>query len=195
MAYLTAAQVRARITNGSPALDTGRFPDTWIDEQVEVFEAKLEHHTGFAYVSRSRVVTMSVRSYTTRLFLPDPLVTAITSITVDGTAIVRDTSQPSLDIGIVRYAYGFRPETTIVATYTCGYSATPTVVKVACARFVERTASLDRSGSTRDISRQGFDGGSTSYVMPDPDNGRLTGFDEVDSLVRTLDHFTHPRVA
>lgn len=195
MAYLTATQARARITNGSPALDTGRFPDTWVDEQVEVFEATLEHHTGASYVSRTATVTMSVPSLVSRLVLPNPLITTMTSVTVDGTAVTLDTQQPDLARGIVHYASGFRPGTKIIATYTHGHATTPTVVKVACARYVERQASLDRSGSSRDVARQGFDGGSTVFIQPDPENGRLTGFDEVDSLVRTLPRYVIPGVA
>jgi len=193
--YLTPAQVRSRITSGSPVLDSGRFSDTWVAEQIEVWEATLEDHTGDAYVPRTATVTLSVPSRTTRLRLPNMRVTAVSSVTIDGTAIVLDTQQPDYAIGVIRYATGFLPQHKIVAAYTYGHTTVPTVVKVATARYVEQMASLDRSGSTRDVYRVGFDGGgTTAYVMPDPANGKLTGYDAIDSLVRTLDHMHPPRV-
>lgn len=189
--YLDPDGVRARISDGSPALDKS---DEWIAEQVAVWEATLEDHTGDAYVVREAEVTLSVSSCTGRVVLPNVHVSDVTC-TADGTAVTLDEHQPDLAAGIVRYASGVHPSQTLVFSYSYGHAEIPVVVPVATARYVERQAALDRSGSTRDISRQGFDGGSTVYVMPDPENGKLTGFDEIDSLVRTLPRYLGPGVA
>lgn len=193
--YLDPDGVRSRVSSGSPVLAEDDFDDDWVAEQVAVWEAILEDYTGDAYVARERTVTTEVKGCTTRLVLPVVHITEIVSVTVDGDEIEVDEHQPELALGVVRYSGGFRPGTTIAAEVEYGHEEMPAVIPVVTAMYVERMASLDRAGSTPDVSRQGFDGGSTVYVQPDPANGKLTGFREIDRLVNSLPRYKTPGIA
>ena len=195
--YLTSAEVRARVSVGGPRLDPGKFPDGWVERQVSIFERKLERHTRDAYVERTATVTLTGGNSTT-LILPNVNVSDVT-VTVDGTAVTLDEHQPRLALGLVAYSGGFRTGQTVVASYTY-QQPDQTLCEIAyeaCVKWIERVAQMDRSGSTPDVSRVGFEGGgSTVYVQPDPnaDPPRLTGFREVDDLVNILPRYTIPGV-
>lgn len=183
--YLTAAQVRTRISRGGPALSSTEFPDTWVDETVEVWEGMLEDHKGVAYTTRETVETVRVPGYTDRLKLKWPKVQSIVSLVIDGTTIAADLYSIEEELGRVLYPSRFAPSVDIVVTYQHGYEATPALVKQATALFVEREASADRSGATRDYARLGFDGGSSTIpIRTGGDN--LTAYGDVNDKIRPL---------
>jgi len=196
--YLTPTEVRSRISAGGPVLDPNKFPDEWVERQVAIFERKLEAHTGDAYVERTAEVTIDGRCGAV-LTLPNVHVSDVT-VTVDGDAVTLDEHQPLLAAGMVRYAAGFRAGSTVVASYTYVNpdDALCEVAFEACAKWIERQAQMERSGSTPDVSRVGFEGGgSTVFVQPAPnaDPPRLTGFREVDDLVNILPRYKGPGIA
>lgn len=197
--YLTPTEVRSRISVGGPTLDGGKFSDEWVARQVAIWERKLERHTGDAYVERDAVVTIAARTSQT-LVLPNVNIGTITSVTVDGTAITLDTHQPALASGLVAYSGGFRSGQKVVATYSYGNTDADLceIAFEACARWIERIATMERAGSTPDVIRQGFDGGGTTvFSTPDPNASppRLTGFREVDDLVNILPRYTTAGIA
>jgi len=199
--YLTPTEVRERISVGGAALDEQKFPDAWVERQVMIWERKLEGHTGDAYVEREAEVTIFTISAacSTTLILPNVNVSDVT-LEVDGTAVTIDENQPALAAGMVQYAGGFRKGQTVVASYTYFQPDEDLceIAREACAKWIERTATRERSGSTPDVFRQGFDGGgSTVYVTPDPnaDPPRLTGYREVDDLVNILPRYVLPGIA
>lgn len=267
-AYLTAANVRSRITNGSPALDTGRFPDTWVEEVVDEFEELVEEDKRVAFTPRTEVEVIRVPSATDRIKLKWPKVRAIASVVscgtgsrvvldgstasstsvdsndadftsadvgqtifgagipsgatissrtdentvvissaatatatgvtlvIGGTLVSASDYRPDFDRGVLRYDGWFDPFVPVVVTYTHGFDAPPARLLRACALYVERVASLDRSGSTRDVSREGYDSGaSTVFIQPDPARGKLTGFIEVDRLLQMIPSYRPAGVA
>lgn len=199
--YLTPTEVRSRISVGGPTLDAGKFSDEWVARQVAIWERKLERHTGDAYVEREATVTLSGRgSCFAALVLPNVNIITVDSVTVDGDAITIDEHQPELANGLVRYAAGFRLGSTVVASYSYCQpdEGLCEVAFEACAKWIERIATMERAGNTPDVIRQGFDGGGTTvFSTPDPNASppRLTGFREVDDLVNILPRYTTAGVA
>lgn len=194
---MTPTEVRDRISVGGVRLAEDKFPDPWVARQVMIWERKLEKHTGDAYVERTAEVTISTGASTT-LILPNVNVSGVT-VEVDGVAITLDTNQPSLAAGLVQYAGGFRHGQTAVASYTYVQPDADLceIAREACAKWIERIATMERAANTPDVSRQGFDGGGTTvFVTPDPnaDPPRLTGFSEVDSLVNILPRYVTPGI-
>lgn len=194
---MTPTEVRDRISVGGVRLAEDKFPDPWVARQVMIWERKLEKHTGDAYVERTAEVTISTGCSTT-LILPNVNVSDVT-LEVDGTAVTLDTNQPSLAAGLVQYAGGFRHGQTAVASYTYVQPDADLceIAREACAKWIERIATMERAANTPDVSRQGFDGGGTTvFVTPDPnaDPPRLTGFSEVDSLVNILPRYVTPGI-
>lgn len=195
--YLAPTEVRDRISVGGPRLDSGKFPDPWVARQVTIWERKLERHTGDAYVEREAEVTVSAGNSTT-LILPNVNVSDV-AVTVDGTAVTLDENQPALASGLVQYRGGFRRGQTVVASYTYVQPDADLceIAYEACVKWIERIATMERAANTPDVARQGFDGGSTVFVTPDPnaDPPRLTGFREVDDLVNILPRYVIPGLA
>lgn len=194
---MTPTEVRDRISVGGVRLAEDKFPDPWVARQVMIWERKLEKHTGDAYVERTAEVTISTGASTT-LILPNVNVSGVT-VEVDGVAITLDTNQPALASGLVQYAGGFRRGQTAVASYTYVQPDADLceIAREACAKWIERIATMERAANTPDVSRQGFDGGGTTvFVTPDPnaDPPRLTGFSEVDSLVNILPRYVIPGI-
>lgn len=73
----------------------------------------------------------------------------------------------------------------VTITYKHGVE-TPALARRACVEYVRSVAQTERSGVSRDIIRQSFDGGFTQYSTPDWERGRPTGFLEVDRLLNSL---------
>lgn len=189
--YLTPDEVRARISSGSPPLGPS-FGDEWVANAVSEWEELVEHHLGVAFTPRTATVQVRIRCGKYRL--KHRAVRSITSVTVDEVAVDDPTagdivSDPLGDLLISDYLWTWSTAPAEIVYVHALTDEPPERLKKATALYVERIASLDRSGSNRDVSRQGFDGGSTSFVMPDPANGKLTGFTEIDRLVESLPKF------
>lgn len=182
--YLTPAQVRARISRGGPALSSTEFDDTWVAGVVTEWEQKLEDQLGCAQIPRTKVETVRVPGYTDRLFLRATKVRAITSLVIGG--VTAAASSYYLVGSTLRYYGTFAPGVSVVVTYTHGLDAPPEGILRATAMYVERVASQDRSGSTTSVRANVFEGGGVQVLTrPDPDGGKLTGWDEIDSIVNS----------
>ena len=195
---MTPTEVRDRISVGGVALAADKFPDEWVERQIMIWTRKLNAHTGDAYVETETTATIATGCSRT-LILPDVNVSDVT-LEVDGTAVTLDTNQPALASGLVQYAGGFRSGQTAVATYTHVQPDEDLceIGREACAKWIERIASLERSATVPDASRVFNEmGGSTVYVTPDPnaDPPRLTGYREVDDLVNILPRYITPGIA
>lgn len=184
MALLTAGQVRERITPGSTPLDnTGRFDDTWVDRTVSEFADAFAAWAGYYPQPTTTTEVLSVHQWTDRIMLAWRKITSVTSLEVAGTALTSGTDfyveHPAV---IVREDGLFDPDEEVEVVYVHGLAAgtAPEYVKRACALYVEKVAAAERGGSTADPRSTGD---VTYYVMPDPSNGRPTGWREVDRLL------------
>lgn len=72
------------------------------------------------------------------------------------------------------------------------YLSPPTLVMRACAEYVSAVLRADRSGTSRDVIAQSFDGGVTRYSTPNWGAGRPTGFLEVDRLLNSMPDYRLP---
>ncbi len=187
MAILTAAEIRARVSRGSPVLSESEFDDDWVEETRDLFMDALTAYKGVAYEPTTTVEKIRVSSYSNQLVLRWPKVTSVTSVVVNGTTI--DSTAYEADESGVLYYFGgsFSPRYRATVTYVHGYATTPPAALQACALFVERVAAGDRSAATRDVSSQGYDGGGvTVYIRANADKGNLTAFADVNDLVAAL---------
>lgn len=184
--YLTAEQVRAAATRGAPALSSDKFSDQWVQDVVAEFEQLVEQDLEVAQTPREETEVIRVDQYAHQAYLGWGSVRSIESLTIDGVTIPATGYRYIAGPGILVYPAGFFPTTPATVIYRHGLDAPSVALKRACALYVERVAALDTSGNTRDIARQGFDGGSTSFVMPDPQKGKLTGFADVDRIIAAL---------
>lgn len=191
MAVLTATQIRDRISIGSPPLSS-EFTDAWIEETRDVFMEALAEDKRVHYESTEVVETVRAAGCTNRLVLRWPLVTAIESVEVDGDAL--DVTFQFVD-GVPYLTEGSIPAGAFaVVTYTAGPATTPPAVLQAVALFVERSATANRSSSSRDAWKEGFDGGSSTVYLR-AGNGNLTAFSDVNDLVANLPSYRTPGVA
>lgn len=189
MALLTAAQVRARISRGGVPLDSSQFDDTWVDEAVADFEDLVLRYRG--EIATTATVTETVRTVgvADRLLLRWPLATAITSVTVSGSAL--SSTLYYLEHGmVVRTTGSFYKDTPATVVYAHGFGS-PVAAKKGCALYVEKLASLERGGSTRDMSAQGD---FTSYIQPDWSKKRPTGWVDVDRYLNQMADYRIPGI-
>jgi hypothetical protein len=115
-------------------------------------------------------------------------VQSVTSVTVDGDAV---TPVRVTDTGLV-YLPRVGAETVVV--YVHGIDV-PAAAKRACGEYVRAVALAERSGTSRDVIAQSFDGGMTRYSTPNWAQGRPTGFLEVDRLLESVPDYRVPGVA
>ncbi len=188
MAYLTAAQVRSRASRFMD-LDATTYPDGDLNALVAEFEEIAEQYRGVAYVSRTATEIHTFHTVTKTLVLRHPKATAITSITVDGTALDSTSYHLETEVGIVRYDGVFSNYYPATVVYTHGFSAVPERLQRATARYVAAVLRSEESGTSRDVLSQNFDGGTTRYATPDVAAGRPTGWLEVDRLLNSLDDY------
>lgn len=190
MAYLTAAEVKDRL----PILDKANPPadlDTIIEELVAEFEAIAEEYRGVAFEPRTAVETFPT-VFTNTVLLSHPMVTAVTAVTVDGTALTSD-ERGLLEVeswGKVTTPSGWYGK--VVVTYTHGHAEPPPAVLRGCREFV-RAKVLEGSGNgpRNAISYQDDSGWSYRDSTADWAAGRPTGLRVVDDALNSLpDHRT-----
>ncbi len=182
MPFPTAADVAARFpTVGLSNAEIGAL----ITEFVEI----AERYRGVALDART--ATDVFRNPGTTVQLSRWPVRSLTTATADGDPVtVADLDHT--DTGIVA---GVPTGTDVFSvTYSHGID-TPAVAVRACAEYVRSVALAERSGTSRDVIAQSFDGGFTRYSTPDFSRGRPTGFLEVDRLLDTLPDYRVPGVA
>lgn len=182
MPFPTAAEVAARFpTVGLSNAEIGAL----IAEFVEV----AERYRGVAL--EPRTTTDVFRTPGTTVQLSRWPVRSITGATADAAPLTLADLTYS-DTGLVA---GLPDNAdTVTVTYSHGID-TPAVAARACAEYVRAVALAERSGTSRDVIAQSFDGGMTRYSTPDWSRGRPTGFLEVDRLLDSLPDYRVPGVA
>lgn len=188
MALLTAAEARSRVSRGGMPLDADKYPNTWIDEVVAEFEGTFQRYRGETAASATVTEVVRAVGVSDHLLLRWPVVSSVTSVTVNGTAVT--STDYYVEAGIIRriaaptshWVSLSYPATVI---YVHGYGS-PADLKRACALYVEKCAAADSSGQTRDVRSSGD---QVTYSMPDWNNGRPTGWADVDRILNTYpDH-------
>lgn len=116
-------------------------------QRLEQAEALVRAFCGW-HIAPSRTVTVSVRGRgRATLLLPSLYVTAVTSVTDDGTLLVDDEDYTWSAAGIITHASAFGAELVDVA-FTHGYAAPPAevtaIVQAVAQRAVDNPGSLTR---------------------------------------------------
>lgn len=185
--YLTAAEVRDR-ARSLPSDIT----DAEIESLVSEFEEIAERYRGVAFTPRSYTETISAPGST--VILTRYPLRSVTSFTVDGDAGTVADLTVDAQLGTI-YGGGWASATPLVVVYSYGLDEPPAVLLRACTEYVAAVARADRSGQSRDVISQSFDGGFTRYSTPSWGDGRPTGFLEVDRLLNSLPDYRVPGIA
>ena len=169
-AWRTAAQIRATRPNVAGASDEA------IESLIAEFEELAERYIGAAFIPRD--ATYIGYPVDGVLELPHLQVSAVTSCEDDdGNAVAYTT------LHTARGALDVSTHVRLTVEYTHGFDAPTARLAGACDRWVERMVIVDRSGTSRDVLSQSFEGGTTRYSTPDWDAGRPTGFLVVDEAL------------
>ena len=190
MAYLTPAQVRARI----PGLaNTTTYTNDELTNLVGEFTDIAERYLQTAYETRTVTNEQHTRP-NDWVQLRNRPVQAVSSFTVDGVSgTVADLTVEQM--GGTIYDGPWTMSDVLLVTYTHGATTPPEALLRACAEYCRAVAFADRSGQSRDVIAQSFDGSFTRYSTPDWNRGRPTGFLEVDRLLNSLDNYRTPGIA
>lgn len=180
MAYMTAAEVKAAIPRIADEADAT------IDGHVAVFEEVAERYLGVAYQARAATYTATPDGRW--LELPHHEVTAVASIVDDDGSAYTHTQ-----LDTARGRVKVSASVPLTVSYTHGYTAPTALLEAACAQYVSRKVAVVNSGTSRDVLSQQFDGGTTRYATPNFNEGRPTGFLDVDADLNSMRH-SRPRV-
>lgn len=190
MAYLTPTQVRDRI----PALSNKTtYTDTELTNLVSEFEDIAERYLQTAFVTRTATAEQHVRPNKWVQLAKVPVI-SVSAFTVDGVAGTLSELITEKATGLI-YGPAWYGANVVTVTYTYGLATTPEPMLRACAEYCRAVAFADRSGQSRDVIAQSFDGSMTRYSTPDWNRGRPTGFLEVDRLLNSLSEYVAPGIA
>jgi hypothetical protein len=177
--YFTLAELRAL-----PDCSGSTFTDAQVNAAAAYFAAIVEAEL-WPMIARTYVDKFDGNDETS-LDLSQSLNVALTSVTVDGTAVTTSLLTTSAT-GSLRYKNGTRwfanNANGIVVTYTAGESAVPADVKSAC-MWATRDRLLSQSDSSGiDVRKTSMstDFGTTSYILPG--ENRPTGYPELDAII------------
>lgn len=196
MAYPTADEIRDRwpIIGGWPV------DDTVLDDLVAEFADLAERYRGVAFVSRT--TTESVRgSDRVRLLLPDVEVSAVSAVSVDGSAFTGDELADLVvesAVGAVVGASVWSSCSIYVVTYDHGLSVTPPAVRRACAEWVRAKAGdfgVPEAPRNAISYQDPATGWSYRESTADWGAGRPTGVMVVDDALNSLPDRRVPAVA
>jgi hypothetical protein len=194
--YFTLADLRALAD-----CEGSTFSDAQITAEGEEVQAIIESACQSSFVARSVTETVDGTG-TTRLRLKTPYVLAITSVTVNGTAL---TDQFTVDAGILERrttgTYTPQPWTlgrrNIVVVYTSGYSTAPPADIKGAALWVTRDRLLSKSNRAGIDARKtsmNTEFGTVNYVLAG--ENRPTGLPDADAIImrwaRKLNTVTYP---
>lgn len=193
--YLTPDQVRERVGRSASESPLASLTDTYLAELVAEFEEIVEDYRGAAWVPRTATELVEVASPTSHLWLSWPLVRSVTSVTINGSAVASGNFTVVKSSGMVILSTTLAtPDYPATVVYSHGADAPSAVLKRATALYVECVATSEKSGQGRDIITQAIDGGTTRYSTPSKEQGRPTGWLEVDRLLNSLPDFRSPLV-
>jgi hypothetical protein len=200
--YLAPATIRAAV----PALaDPSKYPDATLAALVAEFEWLAEDYRGVAFTPRTEVETQTICPGATIIILNYPRVRSITSLVVDGVTVSATTyrvaeagwieSTTGLSIGggystaqaVITYSHGYDVPT---STGPPGSPGAPLLR--ACREYVRICAIADRSSVPREIIASSADGMTSRYSTPNKEQGRPTGYLEIDRLLNQLPDYRQP---
>lgn len=178
--YLTPTQIRARV----PQLATiSGLTDDELTRLEAEFEDIAERYRGVAFTPRTATQTWTAPAW--KVQLNNWPVRSITSVTYDGTT--GDMTKVLFDATTGRvWGIDWTRATSLTIAYAYGLDAPNPQLLRACAEYVRACVLADRSGNSRDVIAQSFDGATTRYSTPDWGRGRPTGYLEVDRLLNSL---------
>jgi hypothetical protein len=194
--YLTPAQIRDRV----PALaDPNKYPDVVLSDLVTEFEELAEEYRGVAFTPRTAVETQTIAPGSTVLILNYPRVRSVASLVVDGTTVV-STTYKATEAGWLESSTGLSiaggfASAEAVVTYDHGFDSPPMGLLRACREYVRICAIADRSSVPREIIASSADGMTSRYSTPNKEQGRPTGYLEIDRLLNGLPDYRMPAVA
>lgn len=151
-------------------------PDEVLAGLVAEFEELAERYIGVAFIPRTTTYVGSPVDGV--LELPHLQVREISSCEDDAGSTV-----PYGTLHTARGAVEVSTSARLTVEFEHGYDAPTARLAAACDRWVERMVVADRSGTSRDVLSQAFEGGTTRYSTPDWDAGRPTGFLAVDEAL------------
>jgi len=190
MAYLTPAEVRTRI----PALsNTTTYTNLELTNLVSEFEYIAERYLLTAFQTRTATAEQTVRPNKFVQLANRPVV-SVSAFTVDGVSGTVADLTVEKATGLI-YGAAWYGSDVLNVTYTYGIATPPEPLLRACAEYCRAVAFADRSGQSRDVIAQSFDGSMTRYSTPDWNRGRPTGYLEVDRLLNSLADYVAPGVA
>lgn len=190
MPYLTPAQIRSRV----PGLaNQSIYSDVELTNLVSEFEDIAERYLQTAFITRTVTAEQIVRPNRWVQLRHRPII-AISSFTVDGVAGSLSDLTVENSTGVL-YGPVWTFAQVVTVTYTHGLASTPEPMLRACGEYCRAVAFADRSGQSRDVIAQSFDGSVTRYSTPDWNRGRPTGFLEVDRLLNSLSDYVAPGIA
>jgi hypothetical protein len=185
MAYMTAAELRQRVT----ALQSdAKFPDDVLTDLVAEFQEIAERYRGVAYQPTTTTETIYTSRAVDAVALHHLPIRSVTSVTVDGTTLDASSFEVDALAGGIVVTVAFNVP--VVVEYIHGLDEPPATLLRACREYVRACALSDRSSVGRDVLvlADGA-GGTTRYSTPDWDAGRPTGYLEVDRLLNSLDDY------
>lgn len=175
MAYATAAEAKTR----QDRLAT--VSDTLIDDAIAEFAVLAERYCGDVFGSRSVTYDIAARPLPAALQLRTGNVSAVT-LTCDGTAVDMTRVIVGAAAGtLARIPWPTVWPTTASVAYTAGLAVPVGIKRVAC-QYAAEVLGSEGSGMSRDVRWQGSDG-AVSFVTPDWDRGRPTGWTEIDRVL------------
>lgn len=178
MAYITATNAK------SEQASLADFTDAQVNAAVAEFEAICERYTGRKWGTRSATYEVTERPLPPTVLLPDTDVSSVTA-TSDGTSVDMSNVIVIETSGVLHRMpwIGTNPLAAVIS-YTAGTSSVPTLLASAAAEYAARILNGRASGTSRDVRWQSPDG-AVSFVTPDWDRGRPTGWTEVDRALNS----------
>lgn len=179
--YCSLAELRAE-----PNLDsTTKFTTAKLIAARQWFETLAERYCNQAFVPRYRRLRLSGDG-TTRLFLPDPYVTRILSVTDTATNTLftadelADLVADPVSGAVTRVSLGVWPANSLWVEYEHGLTDVPDDIHDAAKIAVRDKLLNDQTGRPM-LSIADGAGGTTRFAMPGP--GRPTGIPDVDAAL------------
>lgn len=197
MALFTVADARAFPYQGqTPLASSSAYSDDLISAAADRITEEFAAICGVAFAPTARTVTFD-GDYTSELYLPDPLVTAVTTVetwtgstwqTFSGTARVLDERTLYYDGGI--WPFG---RAQVRVTYTHGYDTPPAaIVRAALILCVDQ---LTGSNVSDRATQQTNENGTFNLAVPGWRTNQYYGLPVVDSvLARERARWNGPRV-
>jgi hypothetical protein len=163
--------------------DATRYTADDIRKARDTASQRLERAAGVAFSAQRKSVTLSGDG-TTRLLVPDVMVTSVVSVTVDGTAVDASTVKSEAHGALIRSGGDIWPATApnnIVVVYEHGYASVLGDVRKG-AMAVAREHLVPSATPARATS-QSTDLGEFRISVANLELGRPTGIPEVDTVI------------